>query len=859
MNSVRNVIGVTFFLLIVLFCTQERVCAETATLRVSGTVYADEKQPGVSMDSGATDWDAQTARKRHSSYELQDINVNAGRIETNQMIKPSEKISQVKMSPELVTKLPSIGQADLFRSLQLLPGVSAANEASSGLYVRGGTPDQNLIMLNKMPIYYVDHFYGFYSAFNPSAISEVSLYKGGFGAQYGGRLSSVVELTSSGKDITSDSTGVRASAGLGLLNSDVYVQLPMVNKNIGTLMIAGRRAMTDIFKTDLFNRLFNGKYGHDTASIDINKQRWGPMGTTLLSDDRIVYQPKFYFWDVNGLATFNLGSRGKLTTSFFESYDNQDNSLDTAWSKRAIVTWDSVRFDTTYRKTAIKNNDPVSWGNICFGQQWEQAWSDAFKTSLNLSYSQFLDEKGIDNYRTDSTAKHGSDTISPLDTTIVIGSAQWLESKNKIADISGRIDNSFKLSDWNTLNAGVEMSRKAVLYERDTTIPDTTIPGWNSFGNWVGPNNMPVHIYDTSMSMAVYAEDEMKFGGKAGLTPGLRAYWFQLAAASAIDPRISGWFKLFPGLKMKAAWGMYTQEIHRVEEEDITGGSKFIWLLANKERPLEKSQQIIAGASWENPHFLLDAEGYIKSISGLLTISERMRDDPWTPFAPNKLALFEGTGFSRGFELLAQVKNVRFPLFSKTAIYDGWAAYTWSRAENTFDVFNDGNPFPATQDHTHEIKLVNSLEWDIATWSSINFGAVWLYSTGAPYTAPLGMYAINLLDSTWARSYMHVSDKNAYRLPDYRRLDLSIAWKIRFGNHVESNLTIGLFNALNDENILERTYASKDVSEYTGNGGGKGGDEGFNPTGESRTIFIEMDKKAMSIMPNAALEIKARF
>ncbi len=832
------------------------VPAETAcTLWVSKNGY---RQSSVPVDQETISPFVEIALTSSSLVELQDMDVSAGRVEVKPMIKTSEKISRITMSPELVAKLPSIGQADLFRSLQLLPGVNAANEASSGLYVRGGTPDQNLIILNNMPIYYVDHFYGFFSAFNPNAISEVTLHKGGFGARYGGRLSSVVELTSSGKDIASDSTGVRAGAGSGLLSSDAYLQLPIVNKNVGTLMVAGRRAMTDIFETDLFNRLLNGKYGYDTAKVFRNK--WGgPMGRTLMSEERIAYQPKFYFWDLNGLAAFHLGTRGKLTTSFFQSYDNQDNSLDTSWSKRSIVSWDSIRYDTTYRTTIIKNNDPVTWGNGCLGQQWEQAWSDAYSTSLSLSYSQFLDTKNQDDFRIDSTIMRSNSVATPpFDTLVTL--TEWLSSRNKIIDISGRFDNSLKVTGWNTLNAGVELSRKAVMYERDTLIPDTTVPGWNFGGDWVGLNNMPVHLYDTSLSVAVYAEDEMKFGDQAGLTPGLRASWFRLAAATAVDPRINGWYKPCAGLKVKGAWGMYTQEIHRVEEEDITGGSKFIWLLANKDRSLEKSQQIIGGVSWENPHFLLDAEGYVKSLSGLLTISERMRDDYWTPFAPNRLALFEGTGAARGVDLLAQVKNVRFPLFSKTAIYDGWAAYTWSRVENTFAVFNDNHPFPATHDHTHEVKIVNNLEWDVAAWSSINVGAVWLYSTGAPYTAPLGRYVLNLLDSTWERSYLQVSDKNAYRLPDYRRLDLSIAWKIRFGNHVESNLTLGLFNALNHENILERTYTPKEVSEINGwIDNGKGSGDGLDLSGPPRTVFIEMDKKAMSIVPNAALEIKARF
>ncbi len=831
-------------------------------------------QASVPVDTGAENVMVEFALSQSSVYELQDMDVSAGRIEVKQMVKTSEKISQVKMAPELVSKLPGVGQADLFRSLQLLPGVSGTNEASSGLYVRGGTPDQNLIILDQMPIYYVDHFYGFFSAFNPRAIGDVTLHKGGFGAQWGGRLSSVVEMSSSGMDATYDSSemGIRAGVGTGLLSSDASLQVPLFNKNVGTLMISGRRAMTDMFKTDLFSRIFGRMHGTDTLTSQSGSGKSDPMGVG--PQERIAFQPKFFFWDVNGLASFNLGSRGKLATTFFRSQDDQDNSLDTAWaisSSRPVINWtyikdttknpaekppmtmDTLRFDTTTSTTVIKNKAPVSWGNICIGQQWEQEWSDAFTTRLNLSYSQFLDKKTEDVFRMDSTSIRHSDTTSPWDTTR--GKVSWMSSTNKITDFSGRFDNSIKFSDRNTLNAGVEISRKTVVYERDTIQPDTTTQEW--LWGYRPPQSPPVRSYDTGASMAVYAEDEMKFGDRAGLTPGLRLYYFQLASAGALDPRMSGWCKPFPNVKLKAAWGMYTQEIHRVEEEDITGGGKFVWLLTRPGRPFEKSQHLIGGASWEKTHFLLDLEGYIKRMSGLLTISERNRSSGtyWgqPPFDPNQLALFEGTGFARGVELLAQVKNVRFPLFSKNTTCDGWAAYTWSRVENTYAVFNGGNPFPATHDHTHEVKLVGTVEWDVARWSSVDLGAVWIYSTGAPYTAPLGKYTLTLLDSTTQRSYMYVSAKNAYRLPDYHRLDLSVAWKVRFGGHVQGRLTMGLFNAYNHENILERAYTETQA------GGFNGRIKIPYVPGSEMAVFTAMDRQAMSIMPNAALEVTAKF
>lgn len=124
-------------------------------------------------------------------YEIETVHISA---QKSHMIE-SSGISQISISPAQIAGLPSLGEKDIFRSLQLLPGISSTNETSSGLYVRGGTPDQNLILFDGFTVYHVDHFFGFFSAFNAEAIKDVQLYKGGFEAQYGGRLSSVVELT----------------------------------------------------------------------------------------------------------------------------------------------------------------------------------------------------------------------------------------------------------------------------------------------------------------------------------------------------------------------------------------------------------------------------------------------------------------------------------------------------------------------------------------------------------------------------------------------------------------------------------------------------------------------------------------
>ncbi|MCK5278639.1 MAG: TonB-dependent receptor, partial [Cyclobacteriaceae bacterium] len=111
------------------------------------------------------------------SNQLDEVVITSSR---ESMINASEEISKISVSPAQLSKLPSLGEKDIFRSLQLLPGISGTNETSSGLYVRGGTPDQNLNLLDGFTVYHVDHFYGFFSAFNSNAIKDVQLYKGGF-------------------------------------------------------------------------------------------------------------------------------------------------------------------------------------------------------------------------------------------------------------------------------------------------------------------------------------------------------------------------------------------------------------------------------------------------------------------------------------------------------------------------------------------------------------------------------------------------------------------------------------------------------------------------------------------------------
>ncbi|NIT58731.1 MAG: TonB-dependent receptor plug domain-containing protein, partial [Aliifodinibius sp.] len=150
-------------------------------------------------------------------FQLEEVVVQSEREKEEQ-----RNIGIAQMRTKLIKDLPSVLQSDVFRSLQLLPGVKAASDFSSGLYIRGGSPDQTLILLDRTTVYNPSHFFGFFSTFNPDAVKDVRLYKGGYPAKYGGRLGSV--LTIFNKD--GNRNEFEGSVSVGLLSSRASIEGP---------------------------------------------------------------------------------------------------------------------------------------------------------------------------------------------------------------------------------------------------------------------------------------------------------------------------------------------------------------------------------------------------------------------------------------------------------------------------------------------------------------------------------------------------------------------------------------------------------------------------------------------------------
>lgn len=217
-----------------------------------------------------------------SATTLEEVVVTAKSADEN--IKSSE-MSMVKINVKKVKVIPVIfGEQDILKTIQLLPGVNSAGEGNCGFYVRGGGVDQNLILLDEAPVYNASHLLGFFSVFNSDAIKDVKLIKGGMPAEYGGRLSSVLDV----KMNEGNSKKFEVSGGIGTIASRLNIQGPIV-KDKGSFIISGRRTYADIFLN--------------------------------FSSNELQKSTKLYFYDLNTKANYRLGEKDRI---FLSGYFGRD-------------------------------------------------------------------------------------------------------------------------------------------------------------------------------------------------------------------------------------------------------------------------------------------------------------------------------------------------------------------------------------------------------------------------------------------------------------------------------------------------------------------------------------------------------
>ena len=257
----------------------------------------------------------------------------------------SSNMSQVKMEVTNIKQLPAIlGEVDVIKSAQLLPGITANGEGSSGLYVRGGGPDQNLILLDEAVVYNASHLFGFFSVFNADAIKDINIIKGGMPAEYGGRLSSVLDITMK----EGNNKKFKADGGIGLLSSRLTLQGP-IQKNKSSFIISGRRTYIDVLSKPLLNRE-NPETGEKNAFAGSG----------------------YYFYDLTTKINYRVSDKDRL---YLSGYFGRD-------------VFDFANSDNGF---AVQ----IPWGNATGSLRWNHLFNDKLFMNTSLVFSDYRFEFNI--------------------------------------------------------------------------------------------------------------------------------------------------------------------------------------------------------------------------------------------------------------------------------------------------------------------------------------------------------------------------------------------------------------------------------------------------------------------------------
>ncbi|MFH0756777.1 MAG: TonB-dependent receptor [Bacteroidota bacterium] len=710
------------------------VPSDTSTLIFSFLGYETQ---AIQLHPGTSDEDLRI-HLRPVDYRIEEVMIVG---EEKKLVTYAEKTSQISLRPAQIDILPNLGEKDIFRTLQLMPGVSSGNETSSGLHVRGGTPDQNLILLDGFTVYHVDHFYGFLSAFNADAIKDVQLYKGGFESKYGGKISSVMELTGKTGNTKKTSGGLSISA----LSGSAHLELPVSEKL--NLFVSGRRSYTDFIQSGLYNKI-NDMY-NSSNEAEASGGRFARFQT----------EPEFYFYDLNAKATFKPSETDIVTLSFYNGKDVLD--------KTANASTRTGMFGGPKDNYNMNRVDVLDWGNWGTSAKWSRQWTDKFYSNTTLAFSNYFSDR--DNYSERTvTNDDGSTTVSTN------GSVE----DNNILDYTLRMDYEYRLTQNNTLESGLQGSCMDITYfytQNDTL--------------------EMINSRTRGITLAGYLQDKIYIKDKLTLVYGFRSTWYKLTGKLYLEPRVSVNYRPGERWNLKASWGRYYQFTNQVVRENVLEGNRDFWLLADDEIiPVSSAFHYIAGISYEAPKYLLDAEVFYKPMKGLAEYT--LRNEAFRMMTSSSLPenFYEGTGTAKGFEMLLQ---------KKFGSYTGWLSYTYSRVKHQFEDLNGGNPYPSMYDQPHEVNFVSTYQWN--SWV---LGATFVYNTGQTFTSPVGTYQLTLLDGTVA-DYIHVGDKNAFRLPAYHRLDLSVTYRFSLGK-TKSSLGLSFFNVYGRDNVWYREFDVQD-------------------------------------------------
>ena len=533
---------------------------------------------------------------RPQSKELAEVNLTA-----SLPIEEQTQMSQIELSMDKVKALPVfLGEKDIIKTLQLYPGIQSGSEGASGLYVRGGGPDQNLILLDGVPVYNASHLFGFFSVFNADAINHASVIKGGFPAQYGGRLSSVIDIRMK----EGNTKKFSGEGSIGLISSKLTLEGPII-KDKTSFIVSGRRTYIDLLAQP-FLALANGKGGGKGAQ----EQSTGG----------------YYFWDLNAKLNHKFSRTSRLFVSGYFGKDRFYNTLTNEYTNSQ---------DNSSNRDESSNG--LDWGNAIAAVRWNKILSPKLFLNVTATYSQYRFNVGIDQ-QSQTTYVNDSTETRQLSANYLSGIRDWGLKADFDYRPSSNHDIKFGLGNiYHTFIPGVNQIQ---VVNSSVTAIDSTFGSNYQYGN----------------EHYVYINDEWEVNQRLNINAGLHVSAF-LAGSEwypSVQPRLSGRYMLTETSSLKASFSRMTQFLHLLTNPTI-GLPTDLWVPVTERVAPEYSNQFALGyATTINKLFQVSAEVYYKDMTNLIEYKEGSSFFEASTDWQDKITV--GKGNSYGLELLVEKK-----------------------------------------------------------------------------------------------------------------------------------------------------------------------------------------------------------
>lgn len=421
-------------------------------------------------------------------------------------IEDEVQMSKMEIPMDQIRRLPAIGgEVDLLKSLQLMPGVQSGGEGTSGLYVRGGSPDQNLIVLDGVPLYSVSHLFGFFSVFNADAVKRMTITKGGFPARFGGRLSSVVEVQMKEGNMRE----THGTVNVSLLASKLMIEGPIV-KDKASFMISGRRTYLDVLTRPIINA--------------VNAE-----------DPNVQTQPRYFFHDLNGKVNWRIGDRDRVYLSLFDGTDD--------------FGFESTE---TFGESSSYIDFGLDWRNRVAALRWNREWGPKLFSNVTLTRSQYEFNTGVE-------FRESFGAVGDSNTTRLASLYQ-----SGIVDLGGRIDFLYALNNRHSIRFGGNVTLHTfnpgattfqATFEGSLSAIDTTL-GADEVGS-------DEHFLFVEDEMRLHPNLKANVGLHAAL---LRVNGTNFAS---LQPRASLNYRLPDGSAVKASYARMNQFVHLLTNEGL--------------------------------------------------------------------------------------------------------------------------------------------------------------------------------------------------------------------------------------------------------------------------------------------------